>query len=141
MRLQHLSRGSHRSQQPSVLRVCKPRSGPILNFSVVVSCNSQWPQQHIFCGCFLQLAVAPAANFVWSFLQLAVAPAANVLWLFLATRSGPSSSLFVTEEELAEMEFVTMVVGDESSQLQQQKGYDGQDTIAYRSTKVRLWVF
>jgi hypothetical protein len=32
------------------------------------------------------------------------------------------------------------VVGDESSQLQQQKGYDGQDTIAYRSTKVRLWV-
>ncbi len=35
------------------------------------------------------------------------------------------------------MEFVTMVVGDEMSQLVELKGYVGEDTIAYRSTKVR----
>lgn len=50
--------------------------------------------------------------------------------------SGPATRVFAIEEDLSEMEFVTVVVGDELANITQQKGYCGEDTIAYRSTKV-----
>lgn len=40
--------------------------------------------------------------------------------------SGPSHNIFTTEEDISEMQFVTMVVGDESSELTMHRGYDGE---------------
>ncbi|KAG2495346.1 hypothetical protein HYH03_006615 [Edaphochlamys debaryana] len=51
---------------------------------------------------------------------------------------GPSNRLFATEEDLAEMQFVTRVIGQESAQVTPPIGYRGVDTISYRSTKVGL---
>eukprot|EP00798_Chlamydomonas_sp_ICE-L_P012267 gene12267-15413_t len=58
----------------------------------------------------------------------------------LIIMSGPAERLFVTEEDLAETEFVTIIVGggDEAADLVVQTGYVGESTIAYRSTKVGL---
>ncbi|GFR42123.1 hypothetical protein Agub_g2966 [Astrephomene gubernaculifera] len=51
---------------------------------------------------------------------------------------GPSNRMFATEEDLAEMQFVTRVIGEESAAVLPHSGYNGADTIAYRSTKVGL---
>ncbi|KAG2439977.1 hypothetical protein HXX76_004095 [Chlamydomonas incerta] len=51
---------------------------------------------------------------------------------------GPSNRTFATEEDLAEMQFVTRIVGEEAAEVCAKFGYSGADTIAYRSTKVGL---
>ncbi|KXZ44735.1 hypothetical protein GPECTOR_63g60 [Gonium pectorale] len=51
---------------------------------------------------------------------------------------GPSNRMFATEEDLAEMQFVTRVIGQESAAVIPPSGYFGENTIAYRSTKVGL---
>eukprot|EP00198_Chlamydomonas_reinhardtii_P006402 XP_001695738.1 pyruvate kinase [Chlamydomonas reinhardtii] len=51
---------------------------------------------------------------------------------------GPSNRTFATEEDLAEMQFVTRIMGEEASEVCAKLGYTGADTIAYRSTKVGL---
>ncbi|GIL58673.1 hypothetical protein Vafri_13670 [Volvox africanus] len=51
---------------------------------------------------------------------------------------GPSNRMFATEEDLSEMQFVTHVIGQESAAVLPSYGYNGVDTISYRSTKVGL---
>ncbi|GIL77051.1 hypothetical protein Vretimale_3233 [Volvox reticuliferus] len=51
---------------------------------------------------------------------------------------GPSNRMFATEEDLSEMQFVTHVIGQESAAVLPPCGYNGADTISYRSTKVGL---
>ncbi|EFJ40446.1 pyruvate kinase [Volvox carteri f. nagariensis] len=51
---------------------------------------------------------------------------------------GPSNRMFATEEDLAEMQFVTHVIGQEAAAVLTPCGYNGADTISYRSTKVGL---
>ncbi|KAG2454740.1 hypothetical protein HYH02_000576 [Chlamydomonas schloesseri] len=51
---------------------------------------------------------------------------------------GPSNRTFATEEDLAEMQFVTRIIGEEAAEVCAKFGYSGADTIAYRSTKVGL---
>ncbi|GLC60287.1 hypothetical protein PLESTB_001594600 [Pleodorina starrii] len=52
---------------------------------------------------------------------------------------GPSNRMFATEEDLAEIQFVTHIIGQESAAVAGPgEGYQGADTISYRSTKVGL---
>eukprot|EP00201_Polytomella_parva_P012151 CAMPEP_0175065440 /NCGR_PEP_ID=MMETSP0052_2-20121109/15924_1 /TAXON_ID=51329 ORGANISM="Polytomella parva, Strain SAG 63-3" /NCGR_SAMPLE_ID=MMETSP0052_2 /ASSEMBLY_ACC=CAM_ASM_000194 /LENGTH=611 /DNA_ID=CAMNT_0016331971 /DNA_START=9 /DNA_END=1840 /DNA_ORIENTATION=+ len=52
--------------------------------------------------------------------------------------TGPNTCTFATEEYLSELEFTTFVMGEEAANVQAHTGYVGEDTIAYRSTKVGL---
>ncbi|PNG99163.1 Pyruvate kinase, partial [Tetrabaena socialis] len=52
---------------------------------------------------------------------------------------GPTNRVFATEEDLAEMQFSTVNLGQEAAEFVAPcSGYTGTDTIAYRSTKVGL---
>jgi hypothetical protein len=60
----------------------------------------------------------------------------------LVVVTGPSNRLFATEEDLSELEFVTLLCdgAQEAAEVQAQQGYRGDDVIAYKTAKVRVCV-
>lgn len=56
----------------------------------------------------------------------------------LVVVTGPSNRLFATEEDLSELEFVTLLGegAQEAAEVQAPQGYRGDDVIAYKTAKV-----